>query len=87
MKALGINQLLLESPAIMAGSLIESKTRFLSINSIELWGRIKLLLQEKQTGKISEIFNEETVAIVGKLLEYKCISTKPHKFLLVKRLN
>ena len=33
--------------------------------------RMKLLLQEKHAGKNSNIFNDEIVARVDKLLEYK----------------
>ena len=77
---------LLQSPAILAGSLKkkysatpktqnqnESKTNFLSSNCNELCHRIKLLLPEKQAGKKSHIITEELVAISDKLLEHKCI--------------
>ena len=37
---------------------------------------IKLLLQEKHAGNNSDIINEEIIALVDKLLEYKCISKK-----------
>ena len=49
--------------------------------------RSKFLKQEKQAGSNSDIIDEETLATADKLLEYKCISTKQHNFLLVKRLN
>ena len=45
---------------------------------------LKLLLQEKQVGNNSDLTNDEIVAIVHKLLEYKCISKKQHKQLLTK---
>ena len=61
------------SPAIMASG---NSTNFLSSDSIELCDRLKLLLQEKQAGNNSDIFNKETFSIVDKLSEYKCISTK-----------
>ena len=61
-----------------------SKTIFLSSDPNELCDRLKLLLQEKQTGNNSDIINEEIVAIVDKLLEYKCISKKQHKQILIK---
>ena len=32
----------------------------------------------------SDIINEEIIAVVDKLLEYKCISTKQHKQILIK---
>ena len=73
---------ILESPAIMASGV--SKTIILSSDPNELCDRLKLLLQEKQAGNNSDIINEETVAIVDKLLEYKCISKKQHKQILFK---
>ena len=72
---------LLISPAIMASGI--SKTIILSPDPDELCNRLKLLLQEKHAGNISEKFNEEIVAIVDKLLEYKCISKKQHKQTLI----
>ena len=56
---------LLKSPAIMATGV---STKFLSSNPDELCNRIKLLLQEKQAGIKSVIFNKKIVAIVDKLL-------------------
>ena len=38
--------------------------------------RVKLILQEKQAGGISDLINAEIVAIVVKLLEDKCVSKK-----------
>ena len=61
-----------------------SKTIFLSSVPDELCDRIKLLLQEKQAGNNSDIINEEIVAIVDKLLGYKCKSKKQHKQILLK---
>ena len=71
-----------KSPAIMASGV--SKTLFLSSDPNELCDRLKLLLQEKQAGNNSDIIDEEIVAIVYKLLEYKCISKKQHKQFLIK---
>ena len=51
---------------------------------MKLCDRLKLLLQEKHAGNNSDIINEEIVAIVDKLLEYKCISKKQHKQILIK---
>ena len=65
---------LLESPGLVVSASGVSKTLFLSSDLDELCDRLKLLLQEKQTGNTSEIINDEIVAIVDKLLEYKCIS-------------
>ena len=72
---------LLNSPAIMASGIA---TIFLSENADELCDRLRLLLQEKQAGNNSDIINQEIVAIVDKLLEYKCISNKQHKQILIK---
>ena len=73
---------LLDQSAIMASGF--SKTIILSSDPNELCDRLKLLLQEKQAGNNSNIINEEIVAIVDKLLEYKCISKKQHKQILIK---
>ena len=51
----------------------ETNTRFSSANPNELCDRLKLILQEIQAGKISNIINEDIIAIADKLLEYKCI--------------
>ena len=73
---------LLEQPAIMASGF--SKTIILSSDPNELCDRLKLLLQEKHGGNNSNLIDEEIVAIVDKLLEYKCISKKQHKQILFK---
>ena len=73
---------LLNSPTIKASSI--SKTIFLSSDPNELCDRLKLLLQEKHAGNNSNLIDEEIVAIVDKLLEYKCISKKQHKQILIK---
>ena len=73
---------LLNSPAIMASGI--TKTIFLSSDPNELCDRLKLLLQEKQAGNNSDIINQEIVAIIDKMLEYKCISKKEHKQILIK---
>ena len=75
---------LLKSPGLMVSTSGVSKTIFLSTDPDELCNRLKLLLQEKQAGKNSDINNQEIVAIVDKLLEYKCISKKQHKQILIK---
>ena len=64
-----------------------SKTRWLSSDSYELCDKIKVLLKEKQAGGNSNTINKEIVAIVGKLLGYKCISSEARKFLLHKCLR
>ena len=68
---------ILESPAIMASGI--SKTIILSSDPNELCDMLRLLLQEKHAGNNLALTNEEIVAIVDKLLEYKCISKKQHK--------
>ena len=73
---------LLDQPAIMASGI--SKTIFLSSDPNELCDRLKLLLQEKHGGNNSNLIDEEIVAIVDKLLEYKCLSKKQHKQVLFK---
>ena len=73
---------ILESPAIMAAGV--SKTIILFFDPYELCDRMKLLLQEKHAGINSNIINDKIVAIDDKLLEYKCISKKQHKQILIK---
>ena len=73
---------ILESPRIMASGI--SKTIILSSDPNELCDRLRLLLQEKHVGSNSDIINQEIVAIADKLLEYKCISKKQHKQILIK---
>ena len=75
---------LLKSPGLMVSASGVSKTIFLSSDPDELCIRLKLLLQEKHAGNNSDIINDEIVAIVDKLLEYKCISKKQNKQILLK---
>ena len=75
---------LLNSPGLMVSASGISKTVFRSSDPNELCDRLKLLLQEKHAGNNSDIINQEIVAIVDKLLEYKCISKKKHKQSLLK---
>ena len=72
---------LLESPAITASGI---STIFLPSDPDEIFKRLKLLLRDKHGGNNSNIINDEIVAIVDKLLEYKCISKKQHKQVLKK---
>ena len=72
---------ILKSPAILASGI--SKTIFLSSDRNELCDRLRLLLQEDHAGNNSDIINDEIVAIFDKLLEYKCISKKQHKQILI----
>ena len=71
---------LLKSPAIMASGI---STIFLPSDPDRLRKRLKLLLQEKHAGNNSDIINDELVAIVDKLLEYRCISEKQQKQILI----
>ena len=73
---------LLDKPAIMASGI--SKTIILSSDPNEFCDRLKLLLQEKHGGNNSNLIDEEIVAIIDKLLEYKSLSKKQHKHFLIK---
>ena len=75
---------LLKSPGLIVSASGVSKTIFLSSDPDELCERLKLLLQEKHAGNNSDIINQEIVLIIDKLLEYKCISKKQHKQILIK---
>ena len=74
-------RLLNQSPITASGF---TKTIILSSSPDELCNRLRLLLQEKHAGNNSDIIYNESVAIVDKLLEYKCISKKQHKQILKK---
>ena len=69
---------LLKSPGLMVSASGTSSTIFLPSDADELCNRLKLLLQEKHAGNNSNIINQEIVAKVDKLLEYKSISKKQH---------
>ena len=75
---------LLNSPGLIVSASGVSKTIFLSSDPNELCDTLKLLLQEKHAGNKSNIINDEIIAIIDKLLEYKCISKKQHKQILLK---
>ena len=72
---------LLKSTAIIVSGVT---TKFLPGNPDELCNRLKLLLQEKQAGNNSNKINDDIVAIVDKLLEYKCITKKQQKHNQIK---
>ena len=61
-----------------------SKTIIQYSDPNELCDRLNLLLEEKHAGNNSDTINDEIVAIVDKLLEYKCLSKKQHKQILIK---
>ena len=73
---------LLNQPPIKASGF--TKPIILSSDPNELCNRLKLLLQEKHGGNNSNLIDEEIVAIVDKLLEYKCLPKKEHKQILIK---
>ena len=73
---------LLKSLAIMASGIPNIK--ILSSDPDELCNRLKLSLQEKQAGNNSVYINREILAIINKFLQYKCISKKQHKQILIK---
>ena len=75
---------LLNSPGLTVSASGISKTIFLSSDANELCDRLKLLLQEKHAGNNCDIINNEIVAIIDKLLEYKCITKRQHKQILIK---
>ena len=75
---------LLNSPGLIVSASGVSKTIFLSSDPNELCDRLKLLLQENHAGNNSDIINEEIVVIIDKLLEYKCITKKQHKQILLE---
>ena len=75
---------LLKSPVLMVSASGVSKTIFLSSDPDELYNILKLLLQEKHAGNNSDVIDQEIVAIIDKLLEYKCMSKKQHKQILIK---
>ena len=74
---------LLKSPGLMV-SASGISTIILSSDPNELCDRLKLLLQEKHAGNNSSIITDELIAIFDKLLEYKCISKKQQKQILIK---
>ena len=71
---------LLCSPAIIAWGI---STPILPENTNELCDRLKLLIQEKQGGKIPDMLNAEILSLIDKLLGYKLISTKQHQIFLL----
>ena len=75
---------LLESPGSIVSASGVSKNIFLASDPNELCDRLKLLLQERQAGKNSDIFNNEVVAIIDVLLKYKCITKKQYKQISIK---
>ena len=75
---------LLKSPGLLVSASGVSKSIILSSDPNELCDRFRLFLQEKHAGNNSDIINDEIFSIVDKLLEYRCISKKQHKQILIK---
>ena len=75
---------LLKPPGLVISGSGVSKTIFLSSDPDELCNRLKFWLQEKQAGNNSDIIIDEIVTKIDKLIEYKCISKKKHKQILIK---
>ena len=74
-------RLLNQTPITASGF---TKLIILSSDPNELCDRLKLLLQKKHGGNNSNLNDEEIVAIIDKWLEYKCLSKKQHKQILIK---
>ena len=72
------------SPSILVSASSVSKTIFLSSDPNEHCDKLKLLLEEKQAGNKFEKSNDEIIAIDDKVLEYKNISTKHYRQILIK---
>ena len=75
---------ILKSPGLMISASGNSNTKIIPSDPNERCNRLKFLLQEKQAGNSSHIINEEIVAKVDNLIEYKCISKKQHKQTSIK---
>ena len=55
---------------------------FLPSDTDELVDQLKLLYFEKVGGNDNPVLSEQIIAIVDKLLEYECITTKQHQNLI-----
>ena len=74
-------------PNSIAIMVSEISTKISSENLNELCDMLRLLFQKIQTGKNSNVIDQEIVALADKLLGYKSITKKQHNFLLLKGLN
>ena len=78
----------LKSPVVLvAGILTMFLPENLWIYQNELCDRTKFLIEKKQAGKTSNIFNEENIAVADKLIEKKCKSRKQHELMIIERFN
>ena len=73
-----------KSPGFLISASGSSNTLFLPSEPDEVCGRSNFLLQAKQAGTISDIIKGEIVVIPDKLLDYKCITKKQQKQILIK---
>ena len=76
------NQLGSQSGSQLGSGLYGSSTQqyiFLPSDPDELVDQLKLLYFEKVGGNDSFLINEQTIAIIDKLLEYECISPSQHQ--------
>ena len=64
-----------------------NKNKIFISNHKERCDELKLSLQEEQAGVNTNIFDEEFSGTADKLLEYKCISKKQQKILIIKCLD
>ena len=78
---------LLKSPGLLVSASGVSNTIFLPSDPNELCNRLKTSLLQKQACSNSNINNDEILAMVDILLEYKCNPMKQHKLFLYKCLN
>ena len=74
----------LKLPSLMISASGISNTLVLLCDLDKILARLTFLLQENHAGNNSNLFNKEILAIVDKLLEYKCISKKQHTQILFK---
>ena len=59
-----------KSPGILVSASGASKTILLSSDPNDVCDKLKILLQQKHAGNNSNLIDEQTVAIIDKLLEY-----------------
>ena len=73
-----------KSPAVMASGI---STIFSPSDPNDFFERLRFLIKDRQAGKNSDLIFEEIFTMVDKLFEYKCISFKQPKILLLKCLH
>ena len=76
---------LLESPAKISSR--SSNTRFVSFNPKKFCDRFTSLLQKKPAGHNFDLITEESIAVMNKLLQFKCNTIKQHLLLEFCCLN